>query len=105
MKQPNIFLDPDYPVRVILSKMQKEKEFIKERWFVFLKHMLISIPYYFIAMIVLLYLFQLIMPSIIFNWLFIFTSTLILSCYYADREAVKHIKQKIEEYNRQVMEN
>lgn len=96
---PNIFLDPDYQTRQLLNKWQKQKEFKKEQWIKFFKNLLISIPYYVIVVAILLLLFKLIMPSIIFNWYFVFGMALILGSYWSDKEAVKHTQEKIDKYN------
>lgn len=98
--KPNPFLlGTDMLEKKLLDKWQKEKGFKKERWLVFFKNLLISLPYFVIVVVTLLFLFKLIMPNMIFSWTFVFSMAFILGCYWSDKEAVKHIKRKIDEYN------
>lgn len=102
MKHPNILLDPDYPSRIILGKMAKREELLKDRWFTFLKNFLISTPYFFGVVILFLFLFRLIIPDMVYSWLFVVIMSLILSSYWSDKQAVKDIQKKIEEYNKKM---
>src|SRR3989344_3617542 len=102
MKSNPFLLGTDVLEKKLLDKWQKEEEFKKERWFKFFKNLFISFPYFVIVVAILLFLFRFILPILEYSWTFVFSMAFILACYWSDREAIKHIKQKIIDWNQAI---